>query len=127
LTGGFTREHGNAGTFDAALREGARHAGQIQQRFQKLFDESRVQGDGADSKGRPDLPEHLCLGNGDNTGVREEEFAVGERMREGIAQHDGRPQIGPAFKLNFARAGAKGGGDVARAGRGQTFFNAAAN
>ena len=88
-----------------------------QRRFQQLFRESRVLGDGGHHQRGPDLLQHFRLRHFHHTGVRTEKFAVRQRMRERIAQHDRRPQINAALEFHFARAVAIFGGDIRRAGR----------
>ena len=70
-----------------------------QRRFHQLLDESLVPRDGGDGQRRADFFQHRRLRHGDHAGVRTKKFAVRQRMREGIAQHDRRPQINAAFKL----------------------------
>src|ERR1039457_1034219 len=77
-------------------------------------DQLAVVRDGGDDKARTERARDLVLAHRHHAGEREEKFAVGQRMRGRIAQHDSGQQVRAALESGEARAFSIRRGDVAR-------------
>ena len=75
-----------------------------QRRLEQGGAERCVLSDGGDHQGRADLAEHVRLCSLHHARIREQEFTVGERVGEGVAQHDGRSHIHGPLETGLARA-----------------------
>lgn len=94
-----------------------------ERRLEERPAKGRVLSDGRDHQRGTDLPKHGGLGGLDQARVRKKKFAIGQRMGEGAAPHEGRAQINRAVQSDFSRPVPVRGSDVRCAGDAKTFFD----